>query len=712
MNTRTKKRRRLKRKFRCENLEDRRLLATVNVAINAPTEVPEDTTARLEYTLSRTDTEGFLAVQFELSGDAVFAVDYDILPIDPDTVQLPDAAPSSGPVVGVATFLPGESEVELAARPRTDAELEPDEEITLTVVEVEEFGPVNGGASLIDSGSDTVYYAVDTSNRLAFVDFETGVFDVVGTINVSDTLTDLAILEDGTFFAISANNLYETSPSEVSAGIIPSRFVAFHNIINANALVDARDGDFGATVGDLLVVGGNALQLHGINLVLDDGVWEYENSVGNIFDIAQNLIGQGFSGNYASSGDLDYLDDDELILSASPLDNFGDPLEYDALIEIETPGGIGRIRNAPVATQDPGEDFDNVFGLAFDGNDSYAFSGNTLLEVNAFNRDSSREMELTGLSYTLGMETSVTGTISGDFGEDTIGLYQTDESIFHLKEDFMPGAADIYLPFGPGGSAGWIPITGDWNGDGVDTIGLYEPATSIFRLKNSFSPGAADVTVPFGPAGLGWQPIAGDWNGDGVDTIGLYQPDISLFHLKNSFTAGASDLYFNFGPGGSAGWTPLVGDWDGDGDDTIGLYQPDISLFHLKNTFTPGVSDQYFGFGPGAAGWMPVTGDWNGDGEDTIGLYQPDISLFHLKNTFTPGASDIYVGFGPAGLGWLPLAGDWSESSSGSASRLSGIAGGESESGSRSSYPLPGSDDDDDQRTSLIDALMNDLGSL
>ncbi len=277
----------------------------------------------------------------------------------------------------------------------------------------------------------------------------------------------------------------------------------------------------------------------------------------------------------------------------------------------------------------------------------------------------------TGATTTLDFDAAVTqlnidaglrNLESDGISEDTIGLYQPDISLFHLKESFSPGASDQYVAFGPGGAAGWIPLVGDWDGDGVDTIGLYQPDISLFHLKNSATPGASDVYFAFGPAGdAGWVPLVGDWNGDGIDTIGLYQPDISLFHLKDSFTPGASDQYFAFGPDGDAGWTPLAGDWNGDGTDTVGLYQPDISLFHLKDTFTPGASDQYFAFGPGgSAGWVPLPGDWDGDGADSIGLYQPDISLFHLKNTFTPGASDQYFAFGPAGdAGWIPLVGDW-----------------------------------------------------
>jgi hypothetical protein len=49
-------------------------------------------------------------------------------------------------------------------------------------------------------------------------------------------------------------------------------------------------------------------------------------------------------------------------------------------------------------------------------------------------------------------------------GADTIGLYQGDISLFHLKDSFTPGASDQYFAFGPGGDAGWIPLSGDWDG--------------------------------------------------------------------------------------------------------------------------------------------------------------------------------------------------------------------------------------------------------
>jgi hypothetical protein len=54
----------------------------------------------------------------------------------------------------------------------------------------------------------------------------------------------------------------------------------------------------------------------------------------------------------------------------------------------------------------------------------------------------------------------------------------------------------------------------------------------VFYLKNSLTPGNADVSVQYGAANAGWLPVAGDWDGDGKDNVGLYDPHNSEFHLK------------------------------------------------------------------------------------------------------------------------------------------------------------------------------------
>ncbi|MBK6426742.1 MAG: FG-GAP repeat protein [Blastocatellia bacterium] len=241
------------------------------------------------------------------------------------------------------------------------------------------------------------------------------------------------------------------------------------------------------------------------------------------------------------------------------------------------------------------------------------------------------------------------------FGSDTVGVYVPSTGSWFLRNDNSPGAADLVFGYGPPG-IGWLPLKGDWDGNGTDTAGLYDPVNGNFFLRNTNTGGGADLVYGFGPSGLGWIPLVGDWNGDGVDTVGLYDPVNGNFFLRNAHAPGAADLVYGFGPAG-LGWIPLSGDWDGSASDTIGLYDPVNGNFFLRNAHAAGGADLVYGFGPAGLGWNPLAGDWNGDGTDTIGLYDPANGFFFLKDMHAPGPADVVFGYGPANS--MPILGDW-----------------------------------------------------
>jgi hypothetical protein len=242
--------------------------------------------------------------------------------------------------------------------------------------------------------------------------------------------------------------------------------------------------------------------------------------------------------------------------------------------------------------------------------------------------------------------------------QTTIGGYDAATSTFYLKVTNATGTYDVAVQYGPAGS-NWIPIIGDWDGDGIETIGLYNPSASTFHLKNSFTGGKADVKFQFGAAACGWAPIVGDWNGDGKDTIGLYNGVTSTFYLKDSLSGGKADAKFGYGAPG-AGWIAIAGDWDGNGKDTIGLYDPTSSTFFLKNSLSGGKADNKFVFGTANSGCTPIVGDWTGNGTDSIGLYNAKKQTFYQKYTNSTGDASATFTFTSATKKWTPVAGAWS----------------------------------------------------
>jgi glucose/arabinose dehydrogenase len=278
-------------------------------------------------------------------------------------------------------------------------------------------------------------------------------------------------------------------------------------------------------------------------------------------------------------------------------------------------------------------------------------------QLAAFGEDASGELylgTLTGDLFTLA------GGLAGS-PVDTVGLYDPSASRFQLKQANTTAASTTLVRFGSPRN-GWVPLSGDWNGDGKRTPGFWAGASSTFRLKNSLQGGAADVVLKVDSPSASVRPVVGDWDGDGKDTVGLYDVATGAFRLKNTFSGPGFDLTVQLGSPGQD-WLPFAADWDGDGVDTAGLFDPVGSTF-LSIRLGPGGPGGIplpfsFQFGQPGRGALPVAGDWNGDGRDGVGLYEPALGVFRLKNLPLAGTPDLVVRFGPRGAGWKPLAGVW-----------------------------------------------------
>ncbi len=239
----------------------------------------------------------------------------------------------------------------------------------------------------------------------------------------------------------------------------------------------------------------------------------------------------------------------------------------------------------------------------------------------------------------------------------TVGAFDPATGTWYLRNSNSPGAPDI-APFAYG-APGWIPVVGDWDGDGVATVGVFDPATGTWYLRNNNSPGAPDF-APFRYGAPGWVPVVGDWNGDGITTIGVFDPGTAIWYLRNSNSPGAPDFApFAYGV---PGWVPVVGDWNGDGVTSIGVFDPigqygrPPATWYLRNHNGPGAPD-IAPFAYGGAQWRPVAGDWDGDGITTIGVIDLG-GTWHLQNVNGPGAPGV-VPFAYGAPGWGGVVGAW-----------------------------------------------------
>jgi hypothetical protein len=232
---------------------------------------------------------------------------------------------------------------------------------------------------------------------------------------------------------------------------------------------------------------------------------------------------------------------------------------------------------------------------------------------------------------------------------DQIGLFDPQSGIWIL--DYGQSSTSPYGIF-TYGAAGFVPVFGDWDGDGVATLGAFVPSTATWYLRNTPGPGPAEMVFQFGPDGA--IPIVGDWDGNGTTTVGVFVPGAAQWYLRNSNSSGPPDLSFRYG---FAGVTPVAGHWNGGKADSIGIYYPPTGQWLLRNGTGPGAPDLVFSYG--YVGTQPLVGDWNGVGTDGIGIYDPSTGNFFLRNSASAGSADMVLTIGgglnaATGIVWRP----------------------------------------------------------
>jgi len=247
--------------------------------------------------------------------------------------------------------------------------------------------------------------------------------------------------------------------------------------------------------------------------------------------------------------------------------------------------------------------------------------------------------------------------VAGDWdgtGTIRIGVFRPSNGHFYLdmnnngKWDGTGAGLDADIQFGgpsatcnPVGNAGlsacaWIPVVGDWNGNGVTKLGVFQGGPGKFFLDNqnpilcasglSNCPGAAFTgshtsftTATFGM--VGDIPVANNWIGtttctvpangpvvQACDQIGVYRGGTWFANATGDGVFHATDPVYNFG---SPADIPVIGNWNSTGGKRIGVFSGlgiwwvDINNDHI---FTQPPDLMFPNFG--VATDLPVVGTW------------------------------------------------------------------------------------------------------
>jgi hypothetical protein len=219
--------------------------------------------------------------------------------------------------------------------------------------------------------------------------------------------------------------------------------------------------------------------------------------------------------------------------------------------------------------------------------------------------------------YTFGQsgDLPVTGDWNSD-GAAKIGVFRPSTCEWFLDlngNDKLDGkSVDAYFKFG---SKGDRPATGIWKKGGAVRVGVFRPSTGQWLLdlngNRKWDRTSRDGLYQFGQSGD--LPVTGDWNGDGITDIGVFRPGTGQWLLdlngNRKWDGSRTDGLYPFGKSGDL---PVTGDWNSDGVTEIGVFRPSTGQWLLDLNG----NDQWDGSGTdglytfGKSGDQPVAGPW------------------------------------------------------------------------------------------------------
>ena len=186
-------------------------------------------------------------------------------------------------------------------------------------------------------------------------------------------------------------------------------------------------------------------------------------------------------------------------------------------------------------------------------------------------------------------------------------------------------------------------------------VGVFRPSANQFILRPADYPSSPAVKNGWGKYSSDL-PVTGDWDGDGITDLGVYRPSVNQFILRPADYPSSPAVKIGWGKYSTD--LPVTGDWDGDGITDVGVYRPSANQFILRPADYPSSPSVKIGWGKYSTD-LPVTGDWDGDGITDVGVYRPSANQFILRPADYPSSPSVKIGWGKYSTD-LPVTGTWS----------------------------------------------------